>query len=304
MSEIESDGAPQGMESGTGHEPRPPASRRRPARVVAAAAAAAAVIIVAVVAAVVLPGSSSPKAGSDLTPTQIVTIAARNSAKLNSVSATLTEHVSGTTSVTVTGKVTEQRNPLLLSMNISENAGSTHVPISAIITAHTIYLKFSANSFGMPEALAHKWIKIPVARLGAGSFFATMMRSVQSDNPLSQPQLLIGAEHLRAVGTQAVGGVSTTKYTGSFSPSAAVKDLTPSLRTELSPMLKLITRNVDVSIWIDGQNRIRKLLEVEHVGAATATVICTFDRLNQPVHITLPSASQVLTPPASALSAA
>src|SRR5271166_4149981 len=46
MSEIESDGAPQGMESGTGHEPRPPASRRRPARVVAAAAAAAAVIIV------------------------------------------------------------------------------------------------------------------------------------------------------------------------------------------------------------------------------------------------------------------
>jgi hypothetical protein len=280
------------------------AGRRRRGRVVAAAGAAAAVIIAAVVVALVVPKSSSPRASSGLSPTQIVTVAARNAARLNSVSATLTENVSGAASATITGKVTEQHHPLLLAMSIDENSGGTNIPISGIITAHTMYLKLGGTSLGMPAALAHKWIKIPLAQLGAGSAFATLMHSVQNANPMSQAQLLVAAEHLRAVGTQDVGGVSTTMYAGWFLPSAAVKHLAPSMRTALAPELKLITGKISISVWIDSQDQIRKLVEVEHVGSSTLTVVCTFDRFNQPVHITLPSASQVVTPAASALSAA
>ncbi len=259
-------------------------------------------IIAAVVAAVIVPKSSSPDAHSGLTPIQIVTIAASNSAKLNSVSATLTEHVSGPSSVDITGKVTEQLHPLLLSMSITETAGSTRIPISGIITANTMYIKFGATSLAMPKALAHRWIKIPLASLGAGSSFATIMHSVQSDNPLWQAQLLVAADHLRAVGTQGVGGVSTTRYAGWFLPSEAVKHLTPILRAALEPGLKLITGRISINVWIDSQKQIRKLVEVEQVASSTLTLICTFDRFNQPVHITLPSGSQVVTPPASALS--
>jgi hypothetical protein len=291
------------------YQPVPPASRHRRGRLLVAACAAAAVIIGVAVAAVVVPKSSAPRAnsrhsGSQLTATQVVVQATRQSTRLRSVSATLTEHISGAASATITGTMSEQRNPLLLSMSINENVGGASIPISAIITSDAFYMKFKANSLGMPKALAHKWIKIPFSVLGSGSIFGTLMKSVQNDNPIVQTQLLAAAEHLRAVGTQAVGGVSTTKYTGSFTPSTAVKDLTPSLRTALAPALKLITGNVAVSIWIDQQHRVRKFTEVERVGANTVTVVCTFSRFDQPVHISVPPASQVLTPPASALSGA
>jgi hypothetical protein len=291
------------------YQPAPPANRRRRGRIVVAACAAAAVIIGVAVAAVVVPKSSAPPAnsghsGSQLTATQIVVRASRQSTRLRSVSATLTEHISGAASATITGTMTEQRNPLLLSMSIDENAGGASIPISAIITSDAFYMKFKAGSLGMPKALVHKWIKIPFSVLGSGSIFGTLMKSVQNNNPIVQTQLLVAAEHLRAVGTQTVGGVSTAKYTGFFTPSTAVKDLTPSLRTALAPALKLITGNVAVSIWIDQQHHVRKLAEVERVGANTVTVVCTFSDFNQPVHISVPPASQVLTPPASALSGA
>jgi hypothetical protein len=310
-------------------QPVLPANRHRRGRIVVAACAAAAVIIGVVVAAVVAPKSAAPQAGSapksnsthastapksssppassghagsQLTAAQVVLQASRQSRRLRSVSATLTEHVSGAASAIITGKMSEQRNPLLLSMSIDENVGGSNIPISAVITSDAFYMKFKAGSLGMPKALAHKWIKIPFSVLGSGSIFGTLMHSVQNDNPIAQTQLLVAAEHLRAVGTQTVGGVSTTKYTGSFTPSIAVKELTPSLRTALAPALKLITGNVDVSIWIDQQHHVRKLTEVERVAANTVTVVCTFSGFNQPVHITVPPASQVLTPPASALS--
>ncbi len=200
--------------------------------------------------------------------------------------------------------MTEQRNPLLLSMSLDENVAGSNIPISAIITPDAFYMKFKAGSLGMPKALVHKWIKIPFSVLGSGSIFGTLMHSVQNDNPMTQTQLLVAAEHLRAVGTQTVGGVSTTRYTGSLTPSTAVKDLAPSLRTALAPALKLITGNVAVSIWIDQQHHVRKLTEVERVGANTVKVVCTFSGFNQPVHISVPPASQVVTPPASALSGA
>lgn len=313
------------------YQPVPPPRRRRRGRVLAAAGAAAVVIIGAVAAAVIMspksnsphasspPKSSSPQASSSssgggsasspgtgprLTATQVVIMASHKSAQLRSVSATVTEQISGVTSVTISGKVTEQRNPLLLSMQINESTGGTNIPISAILTTDAIYLKFNGTSIGMPASLAHKWIKIPLTELSSVSVFATLMRLVHNENPVSQTELLLAAEHLRAVGTADVGGVTTTRYAGWFSPSVAIKYLPPSARTALGPALKLISGQVDVNVWIDAQHHIRQFTEVEHVQSSTVTVTSRFSEFNAPVHINLPPASEVVTPPASALSGA
>ncbi len=305
-----------------------PVRRRRRGRVLAAIGAVAVVITGAVAAAVILPpksgsprassppkfsspqassassrggSASSPGTGPQLNATQVVRIASRHSARLTSVSATFSESINGRIAATITGNSTEQRNPLLASMKLNVSSGGANIPMSAILNSHAIYIKVNGTSLGMPAALAGKWIKIPFAELGSGSAFVTLLRGVHNDNP-AQAQLLRAAEHLRAVGTVDLRGVTTTKYTGWFAPSTAVKYLSPSLRTALAPVLKLITGNVNFTVWIDAQHRIRQLIEVERVTSSTVTNTYTFFGFNKPVHITLPPANEVVTPPASALS--
>ena len=314
------------------YQPVAPPRRRRRRPLLAAAAAAAVVIIGAAAAAVIMsPKANSPQAGSagsthsssppkpssthpapastqqggsKLTAARAVTTASRKSARLRSVSATFTESISGATAATITGKVTEQRNPLLLSMKVNEIQGSTNISISAILDTNAIYLKFGGTATGLPTALAHKWIKITLAQLGSGSKIATVMQGVQNANPVSQVQLLVAGEHLRAAGTAEVGGVITTKYTGSFKPSIAVRYLSASLRTALGPALKQVKGNVTFTIWIDARRRILQFNEVEHVQSSTVRITSRYSGFNAPVHLALPPASKVVTPAASALSSA
>lgn len=310
------------------HQPVPPVRRRRSGRVLAAAGAAAVVIIGAVAAAVIMSPksgppqansaakSSSPQAsasssrggsarprqtGPRLTATQVVKIASRHSAGLTSVSSTFSESINGVVAATITGNSTEQRNPLLASMKLNVSSGGANIPMSAILNSHAIYIKVDGTPLGIPAALAHKWIKIPFAELSSGSAFFTLLRGVHNDNP-EQAQLLLAAEHLRAVGPVDLSGVTTTKYTGWFAPSIAVKYLSPSVRTELAPVLKLIIGNVNFTVWIDAQHRIRQLIDVEQVMSSTVTNTYRFFGFNRPVHITLPPPGQVVTAPAGALS--
>ena len=228
-------------------------------------------------------------------------MASRHSARLTSVSTTFSESITGRIAATITGNSTEQRNPLLASMKLNVSSGGATIPMSAILNSHAIYIKVNGTSLGMPAALARKWIKIPFAELGSGSAFVTLLRGVHNDNP-AQAQLLRAAEHLRPVGTVDLGGVTTTKYTGWFAPSIAVRYLSPSLRAALAPVLKLVIGNVNFTVWIDAQHRIRQLIEVERVTSSTVTNTYRFFGFNMPVHIALPPANEVVTPPASALS--
>ncbi|MGO8957982.1 MAG: hypothetical protein ACLQFR_11515 [Streptosporangiaceae bacterium] len=220
------------------------------------------------------------------------------------MSATLTEHLSGATPVNIIAQVTEQHNPLIASMSINETVGATNIRIRGILTTDTMYMKFNGTSFGMPAAVAHKWIKIPLNEPGTSSAFAQLMHGVQNTNPIQQAELLLAADHLHPAGTQTVGGVSTRKYVGWTTPAAAFKRETPSVRAALAPALRLMTGRIGITVWIDGQMRIRKLIYIEHVASNQLTVVCTYHGFNRPVHITLPSASQVVTLPASALSGA
>ena len=72
-------------------------------------------------------------------------------------------------------------------------------------------------------------------------------------------------------------------------------------RTAMAPLLKLITGKVDVTIWIDRQQNVRKLREAQREGAKRMTVVCTYTGLNRRVHITVPPPSHVLALPTSAL---
>jgi hypothetical protein len=265
-------------------------------------AAAAAILAIGVVVAVVtVAAHSGNKNGpAKLTAAQIVQQATRQQNGLHSESAVFSEHLSGQATETVTGTVELQRKPLLMTMDMSLNGASEAMTMRAILTDSEMYLKLS-NVAGLPRYLAAKWLKIPLTGLGPSSLFASLQHEVQNENPASQLAGLAAAEHLRAAGTQAVNGVPTTKYTGSFAPSAALKALPAAQRSALGEYLKLIKGDVRFSVWIDSSHYVRKIQETESTGDVSISLECTYGSFNQPVKIALPRPRQIYSPPASAL---
>jgi hypothetical protein len=269
------------------------AQRHSRRRLVTAVSSAAAVVVVVVVVLLFTIGSGQ-------TPAQAVASAVRQTTGYKTIVASLSETVSGPSSASVSGKVTVQRSPLLMSVNIAENASGEHIPVSAILTGKAMYLKVGIP-IGLPASESGKWLEITYARLGSTTL-SSLLHTIQSENPASQVQALLAAKGVHDDGTQTVGGVQATKYTGSFLPSAAIKLLPASERSAFSPVLKEMTGDVAFSLWING-GEVLKVTEVEHVSSSTLTVSIRYLSYNQPVKITVPSGSQVYEPPASAFSA-
>jgi hypothetical protein len=299
---AEADPAGAGWPASTGSDtvdlstPGMAARHRRTALVVAAAVTVA---VVAGAAIAFIAGSGSPQTAAQRSPAQVLAAVAHNSNSIRTLSATYSEQIGGPGGATISGSVQEVRKPLLMAMHLTEHVASQTVPLAAIFTDNSVYMKFSGIP-GMPRAIAGKWLEFSLAGLAGGSF-ATLIHSFENQNPVAQAQLLLAAGHVRVDGTEVLGGVRTTRYTGSITPSAALKMLPASARAALAPGLNAIRGDAHFSIWIDGKNQIRQLVEHETVSSQPVSVTITFQSVNQPVHITIPPADQVLRIPASAM---
>lgn len=227
-------------------------------------------------------------------------MAAKTSAQLTSANASIVEQVSGAGGTSnITGTLQEQLKPSpLISANFHIAGASQSLALSEVITNTDIYLKIPS----LAQQVGKPWIKIPVTALKLGkSTLSQLLRSLsRTNNPLQQTALFKTGRNLRVVGTEVIGGVSTTHYSGAFSPAAALKQLPGSLRASLGTILKAVHGDVRFDIWLDAQHHTRKVRTVEQVSSSTVTSNITFSGINAPVHITPPAASQVATLPGSA----
>jgi hypothetical protein len=276
--------------------------RRRMRSVATAAASTLAIAVVVALVAVAAHGGGKKAGSVQLTAAQIVQQATRQQRALSTESATCTEHLSGRVNVTVSGTIELQRKPLLMAMNMNLSSTGEAMTMRAILTDNAMYLKLGSMA-GMPRNLAAKWLKIPLTGLGPTSLFGSVLHEIQNENPTAQIAGLEAASHLHAAGPQLVSGVTTTRYNGSFTPSAAVKALPAAQRSVLGPYLRLIQGDVAFSAWIDSNDNVRKFQETESTGQVTVSAGCTYGSFNQPLNIVLPPSSQVYSPPPSTLNA-
>lgn len=236
---------------------------------------------------------------SNKSPQQIVEAAAVKAASVTSAVATIRETVSGSGSATISGVVHEQIKPSLqASLRLHVRGGGQNTAISEVLTTKAIYLKVPglAQQFGKP------WLKISLAELRhANSALGALYGNISKLNPAEQSGELAGATDVHAAGTEVVDGVSTTKYTGTVKVSAALRALPAKLRKTLRPELKQITGDIGFTAWIDGQGQLKKEVITESVAGATVSIAVVLSAINQPVHLAIPPASQVATPPAGAL---
>jgi hypothetical protein len=267
----------------------PPRARKR---LVPTVGAAAAVIAVAAIAL-----ATTLKDGAAETPAQAMAAASHATAGLRSFSATMTEQFGGGGAERAVFE--EQRSPFLMSMSMIVQFPGHALPISVIMTKTTMYMKLGTVP-GLPRQLVGKWIKISLS-LGLNPL-AAFTQGSGGYNPISEVQMLGAGAQVRDVGTQVVGGVQTTKYTGSFAMSGALKRLPATARSQLSSIANEVSGQIHFTVWIDSQHRVRQVVETENAANIPVLMTMTLSGFNQPVTVTVPPASQVYSPPTGGLS--
>jgi hypothetical protein len=237
-------------------------------------------------------GGSS--ASTPLTPRQSLLAAATRAQQATSGTARLTVHDS-TSDSTITGTVRIRLKPTLLaSENLNVTAAGTRTPVQMILTSTAVYL----HEASLAGQLGKPWVKVDLSALSAlgeasGASFAKLVQSLQSNNFTNQAQLFTVAKNTRVVGTQAVDGVTTTEYTGSFTAADGLKALPAAFRQALAPELQALGNSpIHFREWVDGQHHVRKMTEVETVKGDTVNTTINITAIDQPVSITLPPASQ------------
>ena len=232
-----------------------------------------------------------------------ITLAADQTQHVNSMSANVVVNVSGMASATTVGSIEIQLRPKLLAdENLAIKSQGQTMAMNDIVSAKAVYLKSAAFSSLIGQT-GKTWIKIPLSDLSgsAGSVLSSLLQNVQNGDPLTQTRMLAASKNVHKVGTQVIDGVTTTHYAGTFTPAAAVAQLSTTLRKQVAPMLSMITGDVRFNAWIDASHQVRKIAEVETVSGETVNLSMTLTSINQPVHIALPAPGQVLVPPKSVL---
>jgi hypothetical protein len=273
-----------------------PSRWHRPARrrVIAISLSTVAMLLVAACSS----GGKSAGGGSartELTPRQALLEVATQTQQVNSAIETLTIEDSGASGSITTATFQVQLKPtLLLAANLTATGAGASGQIKMVLTSTAVYFDDSSTSVqaGKP------WLKINLSALSAldtgGASFAQTFNSLQGDDFTNQAELPAVAKNTRVIGTQTVDGVSTTEYTGSLKAADGLKALPASFRQALAPELQALGNStIYFDEWVDGQHHMRKLSEVETVNGNTINITINVTAINQPVHITVPPASQI-----------
>jgi LppX_LprAFG lipoprotein len=267
-------------------------SRPVPRRAAAAGLSAAALILVAACSS----GGSGP-AGTPLTPRQALLAAASRAQKVTSASETLTVRDSGAQDAATTGTIQFQRKPTLqASETLNTTVAGKSTQIKVILTGTAIYL----HEASLAGQLGKPWLKLDLSALNGTALasISQLVHSLQGNDFANQTQLLAAAKNVHAAGTQTIDGVAATEYAGSVRAAEALKSLPASFRKAMAPELQVLGNGtINFHVWIDGQHHTRQITDVETVNGETISTTVNITAINQPVQITLPPASQTVTPP-------
>jgi hypothetical protein len=259
------------------------------------------------------PGQSGGGNGGNVTAAQAVAAAAKNSAKITSMTAveTMTMRglgmpssgglMTGGTGALGNGTVKMRANARLrlkpsllaaLSMNMDMAGRSIH--FDEIFTSHAIYVKSPGL---VPTHAGKPWGKISLAALPGGMNLRKLFSQSQNGNPMTAmgspsalAKFLANAKHLRVVGHETVDGVATTEYAGALNLRALVAAMPAAQKNLLGPDAPT---SIPFRVWIDGQHYTRKMVMSFAFGKVSMALTVHITSINKPVRIVAPPASQV-----------
>ncbi|MFS1302818.1 LppX_LprAFG lipoprotein [Streptosporangium longisporum] len=174
------------------------------------------------------------------------------------------------------------------------NFGGQNVPggARAILTDETVYVKSEMlNRIG---GITKPWVRVPLSQVGAEgqAEIRKFMDQARQFDLAGTVKLLTASKDVKAVGTETVGGVDTTHYSGTFPVAEAAQLVDPAQREKLQEGLSH-AKDVKFDLWADAQSLPRKVTLSGSEKDATFNLTALFKGFNEPVEITAPPADQV-----------
>ncbi|WP_230878470.1 LppX_LprAFG lipoprotein [Planomonospora sp. ID67723] len=172
--------------------------------------------------------------------------------------------------------------------------GGRNVPggARAILVGETAYVK--SELLTQLAGVSKPWIKVSVGDLDTGGQgeVRELMAQAQQFDLAGTVKLLTASKDVKAVGTETVGGVDTTHYSGTFPVAEAAQVLDPTQRERLQEQFAH-AKNVKFDLWADGQSLPRKVTMSGSEQGTAFTMAVHFKGFNEPVTIAAPPADQV-----------
>lgn len=250
-------------------------------------------------------------------PTQVVLAAADKTAEAKSSRMTFTLLMQGMQgvqgvpggNVTVTGDgaFDYANRQGAFTLNLPSFGGMQVGQIEAVSTGTTVYEKFPPQ---LASLLGGKpWVKFDLNQLaqGTGVDFNSISQASSGD-PTQTLQYLKGAGDMVEVGREQLRGETVTHYRGTFDMAKAAATAPPEQQPSLQKMAQIYgSQQIPVDVWVDGEQRLRKLSYVVDLGRLnlpaestggqrpTGTFTFTLDLFDfgTPVTVTVPPPDQV-----------
>ncbi|QEU92456.1 LppX_LprAFG lipoprotein [Streptomyces kanamyceticus] len=259
----------------------------------------------AALAAVLLAGGAvscgsekSDKAGADMAPAAAVKKAAAKTEDLTSFTFRMKGSVPGDGRVQADAAMSTK--PLAMRMKMSApDQGPDKVEMRFVGGA--LYL--GGGAAAAKEMDGKSWIKFDAKSLGekGGKSPASSLSGQADNNPADQSTLLTGSKDLKKVGSESVGGVETTRYTGTVSLDQLHKlakdgDAATQKRREKSikQYEDMGIKKLTMDLWVDGEDHTKQFRARGKADKGALDMTVTFLDYNKPVHVEAPPKKLVM----------
>ncbi len=193
------------------------------------------------------------------------------------------------------------------TMNIPPLGGMQLGRIEAVSTGSVLYQKFPPQ---VASALGAKpWVKVDLDQLGqaVGVDFNVMFQASFGDATQALQFLRGSGADMVKVGRDQVRGEAVTHYRGTVDVDKAAAAASPEQQQTYQKLGQLFAQPLPVEVWIDGEERLRKMTYSVDLAALTLppqatagqnpTGTCSFTvelfDFGAPVSVTVPAAEQV-----------
>lgn len=190
------------------------------------------------------------------------------------------------------GKLVYRAKPMAMRLDFpSVDIRGRKVPgaVTEIVAGNRLYMKAP----GFDTRTGKPWVSITLSELSA--FSGVDHGSMTQTDPSLTAKMLTASKDVRLLGKETVGGVSTTHYQGTYALRDGLAKLSSQQRAQAEQAFgKAGFDTMDFDVWVDGQQRPRKVTMASPTGAKLAMkMTMTYTAFNVPVAIKAPPKSQV-----------
>ncbi|GAA0549004.1 DUF1396 domain-containing protein [Actinomadura livida] len=237
----------------------------------------------------------------ELTAAQVLGKAAEETGKADSFQADLVLEVSGSPEgdISQNGTMKYQRKPELATSLLFEEMSVGGQSMSGgehRLVGQNIYVKLPVRADGGGVQTAKPWIKISLdeADKKTGVGLGPLLQQTREMDPVQNTRLLTASKDVKKVGEETVGGVKTTRYTGTYRMEDALAQVPVNLReAHRKSADEAGLTDMRFDLWVDDERLPRKLETKADRTTGSMHMTITYRDYGKPVDITEPPADQI-----------